>query len=120
MEKHKNDSELREIFEKITSFSKIASLCGEEKEKLLEKPIDDKNKALKARNDFAKSLHSIFTERDISEEKLKNASGLKIELPKFKGYESKTDIYSFKSEFEKLIQPTIQKQYWVDHLKKIT
>ena len=43
---------------------------------------------------------------------------MKIELQKFKGYESKTDIYSFRTEFEKLIQPTVQKQYWVDHLKK--
>ena len=30
----------------------------------------------------------------------------------------KQDIYSFKTEFEKLIQPNIQKRYWVDHLKK--
>ena len=67
---------------------------------------------------FVTKLNDIITERDISEEKLKHASGLKIELPKFKGYESKTDIYSFKTEFEKSIQPTIQKRYRVDHLKK--
>ena len=122
LEEHKNmkgmDSEMRKIFERFTTLSKITALCGEEKDKLLEKPIDSREKALKARNDFAKILHTVFTERDISEEKLKNASGLKIELPKFKGYESKNDIYSFKTEFEKLVQPTIQKRYWVDNLKK--
>ena len=30
----------------------------------------------------------------------------------------KIDIYTFKSEFEKLIQPKIQKRYWIDTLKK--
>ena len=55
--------------------------------------------------------------RDISKEKLKNASGLSIELARLKGYNSKLDIYSFKTEFEKLIQPIIQKRYWVDILK---
>ena len=54
----------------------------------------------------------------LAKKKIKNVSGLKIELPKLKGYESKTDIYSFKTEFERLIQPTIQKRYWVYHLKK--
>ena len=55
--------------------------------------------------------------RDISEEKLKNSSGLTIELAKFKGYESKLDIFSFKTKFEKLIQPQKQKRYWLDLLK---
>ena len=59
-----------------------------------------------------------MTTRDISEEKLKNANSIKIELAKFQGYDSKLDIYSFRSQFEKLIQPTCQKRFWVDILKK--
>ena len=31
---------------------------------------------------------------------------------------SKTDIYTFKSDFERLIQRKFQKPYWVDTLKK--
>ena len=34
------------------------------------------------------------------------------------GYESKLDIYSFRSQFEKFIQPGKQRQYWVDVLKR--
>ena len=27
------------------------------------------------------------------------------------------DVYSFRSEFEKLIQPTLRRQFWADYLK---
>ena len=74
--------------------------------------------ALEKRNMYAQNLHRIITNRDISEEKLKNSSNLSIDLAKFQGYESKLDIYSFKSEFEKLIQHSVQKRYWADTLKK--
>ena len=53
-------------------------------------------------------LEKEIATRDLSEEKLKNASLLGINLPKFKGYESSMDFYTFKSEFEKLILPRVQ------------
>ena len=112
------DSEMREIFGKVTAFSKIAVRCGEEKADMLKDPEALQARALKARNVYAQELYAISTARDISEEKLKNLSGLTIDLPKFQGYESKLDIYTFRSEFEKLIQPKHQKRYWIDILKK--
>ena len=112
------DSEMREIFGKVTAFSKIASTCGDEKADLLKEPEDLQSKALKTRNEYAQKLYSVVTSRDISEEKLKNLSGLTIELPKFQGYDSKMDIYTFRSEFEKLIQPKHQNRFWIDILKK--
>ena len=112
------DSEMRETFGKVTAFSKIASTCGNEKADLLKEPEDLQSKALKTRNEYAQKLYSVVTSRDISEEKLKNLSGLTIELPKFQGYDSKMDIYTFRSEFEKLIQPKHQNRFWIDILKK--
>ena len=44
-------------------------------------------------------------ERDISEEKVKNASLLGIKLPKFSDYKSEIDFYSFKSKFLTLFAP---------------
>ena len=55
--------------------------------------------------------------RDISEEKLRNAVGLKIELPKFKGYDSDTDLYTFRTEYEKLVEPYVQRKLWSEVLK---
>ena len=112
------DKEMREIFGVVTAFSKIAATCGDEKEDLLKEPEALKQSALDARNKYAKELHQISSSRDITEDKLKSQSSLEIELGKFQGYESKMDIYTFKSDFEKLIQPKIQKPYWVDTLKK--
>ena len=63
-------------------------------------------------------MQSILVERDITPDKLKNASTLKVEIPKFSGYDSKMDFYTFKSEFKKLVEPTIQKRYWADYLKR--
>ena len=48
---------------------------------------------------------------------MQNASLLNIELPKFKGYNSVIDIYTFQSEFEKLISPNIQEKLLPDYLK---
>ena len=113
LERSKNlvsiDSELREVFNKYSKFSNFASYI-DEKDVLLKNTHTFQDKALCARNAYAKKLHSIITDRDISEEKLKKSSGLNIELAKFKGYESKLDIYSFKRDFERLIQPNILKK----------
>ena len=112
------DNEMREIFSAVTSYLKIASTCGKDKDDMLKEAEDAKKKALDARNSYAMELYNISTSRDISEEKLKNLSGLDIKLEKFQGYDSKTDIFSFKSDFEKRIQPKHQKRFWVDVLKK--
>ena len=111
------DTEMREIFDKFTSFSKVAATLPGERDALIKEPHLNQQKALEARNAYAKKLHALMCERDISAEKLRNASTITVELAKFKGYESKLDIYSFKSEFEKLIQPSCQKHLWVDTLK---
>ena len=55
--------------------------------------------------------------RDLSEEKMKNASLLGIQLPKFKGYNSPMDYYTFKAEIEKLISQRVQTKLLPDYLK---
>ena len=112
------DVEMREIFAIFTKISKIVATLGPGKDVLLSKPRRLQDKALKTRNTYMQELHGLISDRDISEEKLKKSNDLSIEIPKFRGYDSKLDIYTFRSEFEKLIQPSVQKQYWVDILKK--
>ena len=65
----------------------------------------------KRKEKFITELQTIVLERDISESKIKNLSSLKIEIPKFSGYNSKIDIYTFKTIFQKLVEPTMQKKY---------
>ena len=68
-------------------------------------------------DDFKEKLQDEITARDLSKEKIKNASLLGIKLAKFKGYDSVLDFYSFKSEFDKLIVPRVQAKLLPDHLK---
>ena len=112
------DVEMREVISKFSEVSKIIASLGPDEEHLLTKPRRSHDRALKARNTYAQELHALISERDISDEKMKKSKDLQIEVPKFRGYDSKLDIYSFRSEFEKFIQPSVQKQYWVDVLKK--
>ena len=120
-EKNKNfyssDSDIYELFERFTEFHKTASLCGEDKEGILSEPTKIQEIALDTRNTYAQTLHKLMVERDISEEKLRNSTEVSLELSKFQGWDSKLDIFSFKTDFERLIQPTLQKRYWVDSLK---
>ena len=53
----------------------------------------------------------------IPKQELFNKSKLKINLPKFSGYELKLDIYSFQSEFLKIYEWTTPKQMMPDLLK---
>ena len=112
------DIDLREIFVKVTKCCKKAAFCGDKKDEITNEARSVEKQALEQRNTYAQNLHKIVINRDISEEKLRNSSNLSIDLAKFQGYESKLDIYSFKSEFEKLIQHSVQKRYWADTLKK--
>ena len=64
------------------------------------------------------TLFKIVKDRELTEERLKSAKGMDINLSTFNGYDSKLDIYSFRTEFEKLVQPNILKRYWVESLKK--
>ena len=114
-------SELRDIIDKITSFSKLVAYCGNEEnhgmDELCEVRMNSTNAVPKLSND----LVDLIGKKDISEEKLTSSLStlsLKIELPKFNRYDSDMDVYTFRAEFEKLIEPTIQEKLWPDYLKR--
>ena len=63
------------------------------------------------------NLSKEIKERELDKEKNFKASSLKINLPKFKGYDSLLDIYTFKDKFEKLNSATIPKRLMPEFLK---
>ena len=71
----------------------------------------------KLKGEYFSSLKTEISNRDLSEEKLKSALTLNLEFPKFSGYDSQLDIFSFKKEFENLVEPYISKIHWPDTLK---
>ena len=67
---------------------------------------------------FQQNLQTILNTRDITPDNLRNAATLKVELPKFSGYDCSIDFFTFKSEFETLVEPTVQKRYLAEYLKR--
>ena len=93
-------SDLREILNKITSFSKLVPHCGPEELRMMNELSEMRNDSAADVTRFSNELGNLLRERDISEEKLKNVHHLKIELPKFKGYDSEMDIYTFRQNLK--------------------
>ena len=67
--------------------------------------------------EYVKDINNEVKNRKITKQELFNESKLRINLPKFSDYESKLDIYSFKSEFLKIYEQTTPMQMMPDLLK---
>ena len=111
-------AELREILDKISSLLQYVVPCGDTANYIRANVKIMRDDISLETEDFLKSVRNTIADRDISEKKLKNSVGLNIQLPKFKGYQSELNIFTFRSEFKKLIEPNIQKSLWADYLKK--
>ena len=110
--------ELRELLDKVSSFDKFVLPCGEVTVQMRASAIKMRNESTDVLVKLLDQVDCVINERVISEKKLENTASLKIELPKFKGYNSEIDIYTFQSEFSKLIEPYVVKSLWADYLKK--
>ena len=110
--------ELREFIDKVSSFEKLIMPCRGSVKTMHDDVITMRENCISYVDQFVDNLAAVIKSRDISERKLKNSAGLKIELKKFKGYESEVDIYSFRSSFKKLVEPNVQETLWPEYLKK--
>ena len=75
---------------------------------MMDKVCDEVDKITSIKEIFAVDVRKEVLKRDISEENLKYATGLKIELPKFIWYDPDTHLYTFRTEFKKLDEPYVQ------------
>ena len=111
-------TEHRELIDKVSTFETYVSPCGDLASDLKDKVFDVRDKCSAIIWKYVDALDATIKDRDISEQKLKNSAGLNIEMEKFKVYNSVTDVYTFRSEFRKLVEPEVRKNLWADHLKK--
>ena len=82
------DQQFNAVLEKVTDLSSLVSGGGEEVKKLLDSASAKLDSVSVKRKKFLKDLKAVVDLRDITPDKLKNASTLTIELPKFCGYSS--------------------------------
>ena len=76
-----------------------------------------KSNLKKLKDDYQKNLEQEIVKRELNSDKISNSSLLKLDVPKYHGYGSSLDFYTFKSEFEKLISPRIRSKLLPDYLK---
>ena len=96
-DKYKNvksiNTEFSGILDKITNLMEKTPADYDAKEKTLSKAYKIRDKLMDTKEIYLKNLEEEITQRDLSAEKLQTAAILKIELPKFKGYNSPMDIH---------------------------
>ena len=109
---------MQELLDKISSLIQFVVPCGNVAAKMCENIIAKRNNISKETDKFLKNVQKVIKDRDIPEKKLNNSTGLNIHLPKFNGYYSDMSIFTSRCKFKKLIEPNIQKVFWVDYLKK--
>ena len=112
------ESDFNLVLEKITDLAGFVSGGGVEVQTLLQTVTSKKDEVIGKKKSFFENLQAIVSSRDVTPDKLKNAASLKIELPKFSGYDCEIDFYTFKSEFQKLVEPQVKKQLLSDYLKR--
>ena len=111
------DSEFSEMLNWITKLVKASPSNYDKTDQILNQCNTAMEKLKSLRILYKQNLDVEMKKRDLSEEKMRNASILGIKLPKFKGYESPMDFYTFKAEFDKLIAPRVSSTLLPDYLK---
>ena len=84
---------------------------------VLYKARNAKSNLKKLKDDYQENLEQEIVKRDLISDKMRNSSILKLDVPKYHGYGSSLDFYTFRSEFEKLISPRIRANLLPDYLK---
>ena len=116
-ELHFVDSEFNDILDRSTKLCNASSSDIKETNDLVV-IVSEKTKDLQESiRCFKDDISREIAERDLSHEKVKNASSMGINLPKFSGYDSALDFYTFKSDFYRLVAPRIQAPLLHHHLK---
>ena len=110
--------EMRELMDKASSFDTFVMPCGMDAKVFRDKVALIRSETGEKLTLYLKNLREVVAVRDITEEKIKNSSSFNIDLKKFHGYGSDLDIYSFRSEFKKLVEPRLLKSLWADYIKK--
>ena len=105
------DVEYNALLQKVTSFTKYASVCGDPGRIILDKVGDEVDKITSINGIFTVDLRKEVLKLDINEKKLKYATGLRIELPKYKCYDSDMDHYTFRTEFENWLNHMCSERY---------
>ena len=111
------ESEFNSILEKVTELTALSAVGGPDVEQMVRSVVRTRDRLASKKDTFFENLQKIVLERDVTVEKLKNGADMLLELPKFSGYDSEMDFFTFKSQFRKLVEERVSKKHLADYLK---
>ena len=111
------DAEFNEVLSKITLLAALVPDGGKAVNGLYNEVCDLRKNVLAEKEKFQADLKKLVLEHDITPEKLKHATDAMPNIPKFSGYDAKLDLFTFKSQYEKHVQPRVLKNSWADYLE---
>ena len=85
--------------------------------RLYEEVCDLQEHVLAQKENSQTEVKNLALDCDITPEKLKHAMEAVPNIPKFSGYDAKLDLFMVKSQYQKHLQPMVQKNRWADYLK---
>ena len=114
-------NELPKQVQKLKNLSKMVHDIVECSESAMKNRINDimdmYRKTNKLKESYSHCIDDEMRKREITKQQLFNESKLRINPPKFSGYESKVDIYTFQSELLKVHKRTTPTRMMPDILK---
>ena len=105
------------LSEKITLLYSQIPVGHIDREKILDQHAKDEKSIRGIIDAYREKLKNEVVHRNVSKEKLVSSKSSRVSLKKFAGFDSALDIYSFQTEFEKLIAPSVQAKLLPDILK---
>lgn len=97
-----NKAKVEKLSQKFQNALEIMPENYPESVKVVETISENYNNLLKDKDKYVRFVEMEMKKREILKQNKFETSSLNIKLPKFSGYNSELDIYSFKSQFEKL------------------
>ena len=97
-----NNNKMDRLLLRIKDLSSLTQAWDLEQEEAIRKITADYLHLITQKNEYCTFIKEECSIRELSKEESFKTSNLNIKLQKFKGYESSADIYTFRSEFEKV------------------
>ena len=105
------------LIEKVTRLCSIIPEDYDDKDSVLEKLSKLPQSISDLHEKYVSEITSECSVRNVSDSNMRDSCSLKIELKKFSGYNSPLDIYSFRTEFEKLHAKRLRAALLPEYLK---
>ena len=112
-----NNNKMDRLSSRIKDLLSLTQAWDLEQEEAIRKITADYQHPVTRKNEYCTFVKEECSRREQSKEESFKTSNLNIKLQKFRGYESSADIYTFRSEFEKVYSRSTPRRILPDVLK---